>query len=110
MKISKDKRNKLIGVGIGTAVVIGVIYWFLIAPQDDSLADAKPVRTIAVRFPVAYLHIIESEGATIGVSRGQFLTMLVKRQEKAVAAGDPAMSAPPLVHDHGHGHSHGPGF
>src|SRR5689334_19549777 len=40
-----------------------------------------PVRTIAVRFPVAYLHIIEAEGARIGVSRGQFLTMLVKRQE-----------------------------
>ena len=43
-----------------------------------------PVRTIAVRFPVAYLHIIESEGAQIGVSRGQFLTMLVKRQEGAI--------------------------
>jgi hypothetical protein len=40
-----------------------------------------PVRTIAVRFPVAYLHIIEAEGGRIGVSRGQFLTMLVKRQE-----------------------------
>jgi len=43
-----------------------------------------PVRTIAVRFPVAYLHIIEQEGARIGVSRGQFLTMLVKRQEGAI--------------------------
>jgi hypothetical protein len=38
------------------------------------------VRTIAVRFPIAYLRIIEAEGARIGVSRGQFLTMLVKRQ------------------------------
>src|ERR1700689_803690 len=43
-----------------------------------------PMRTIAVRFPVAYLHIIEAEGARIGVSRGQFLTMLVKRQEGAM--------------------------
>ena len=43
-----------------------------------------PVRTIAVRFPVAYLHIIETEGGRIGVSRGQFLTMLVKRQEGAL--------------------------
>jgi hypothetical protein len=43
-----------------------------------------PVRTIAVRFPVAYLRIIEAEGARFGVSRGQFLTMLVKRQEGAV--------------------------
>jgi hypothetical protein len=37
-----------------------------------------------VRFPVAYLNIIEAEGARIGVSRGQFLTMLVKRQEGAL--------------------------
>jgi hypothetical protein len=43
-----------------------------------------PVRTIAVRFPVAYLKIIETEGARFGVSRGQFLTMLVKRQEGSV--------------------------
>ncbi len=42
------------------------------------------MRTIAVRFPVAYLHIIETEGARIGVSRGQFLTMLVKRKEGAI--------------------------
>jgi hypothetical protein len=42
------------------------------------------VRTIAVRFPVAYLGIIEQEGARIGLSRGQFLTMLVKRQEGAI--------------------------
>jgi hypothetical protein len=37
-----------------------------------------------VRFPVAYLKIIEAEGARFGVSRGQFLTMLVRRQEGAV--------------------------
>jgi hypothetical protein len=37
-----------------------------------------------VRFPVGYLKIIEAEGARIGVSRGQFLTMLVRRQEGAV--------------------------
>lgn len=43
-----------------------------------------PVRTIAVRFPVAYLHIVEQEGGQIGVSRGQFLTMLVKRQEGSI--------------------------
>jgi hypothetical protein len=43
-----------------------------------------PVQNIAVRFPVAYLHIIESEGATLGVSRGQFLTMLVKRKEGTI--------------------------
>lgn len=42
------------------------------------------MRTIAVRFPVAYLHIIETEGSRIGVSRGQFLTMLVRRQEGAL--------------------------
>jgi hypothetical protein len=37
-----------------------------------------------VRFPVAYLQIIETEGIRIGVSRGQFLTMLVRRQEGAL--------------------------
>ncbi len=52
-----------------------------------------PVRTIAVRFPVAYLDIIEDEGARIGVSRGQFLTMLVKRQEGALLLERPP-SAP----------------
>src|SRR5436190_4134098 len=52
-----------------------------------------PVRTIAVRFPVAYLHIIETEGARFGVSRGQFLTMLVKRQEGAIVLERPP-SAP----------------
>jgi hypothetical protein len=48
-----------------------------------------PVRTIAVRFPVAYLHVIEAEGARIGVSRGQFLTMLVKRGEGAIVIERP---------------------
>ncbi len=43
-----------------------------------------PVRTIAVRFPIAYLQIIEIEGGRIAVSRGQFLTMLVKRKEGAL--------------------------
>jgi hypothetical protein len=52
--------------------------------------SSGPVRTIAVRFPVAYLHIIESEGATIGVSRGQFLTMLVKRHEGAFVLERPS--------------------
>lgn len=47
------------------------------------------MRTIAVRFPVAYLDIIEAEGARIGVSRGQFLTMLVKRQEGAIVIERP---------------------
>ena len=46
--------------------------------------SSGPVRTIAVRFPVAYLDVIEKEGARIGLSRGQFLTMLVKRQEGAI--------------------------
>src|SRR6185369_15563583 len=48
------------------------------------------VRTIGVRFPVAYMQIIEKEGARIGVSRGQFLTMLVKRAE-----GEVMMERPP---------------
>ena len=51
-----------------------------------------PVRTIAVRFPVAYLNIIESEGGRIGVSRGQFLTMLVKRQQ-----GELLLERPPAA-------------
>jgi hypothetical protein len=46
-----------------------------------------------VRFPVAYLDIIEKEGARIGLSRGQFLTMLVKRQEGAILMERPP-SAP----------------
>jgi hypothetical protein len=52
-----------------------------------------PVRTIAVRFPVAYLEVIEKEGARIGLSRGQFLTMLVKRQEGIILMERPP-SAP----------------
>jgi hypothetical protein len=67
------------------------------APRKEARKSARPqavvrtrrptggeVRTIAVRFPVAYLHIIEAEGARIDVSRGQFLTMLVKRQEGVI--------------------------
>jgi hypothetical protein len=50
------------------------------------------VRTIAVRFPIAYLAIIEAEGARIGVSRGQFLTMLVKRQQ-----GELLLERPPAA-------------
>jgi hypothetical protein len=50
------------------------------------------VRTIAVRFPIAYLHIIETEGAQIGVSRGQFLTMLIKRQEGALMLERPPVA------------------
>src|SRR6185295_9824020 len=56
-------------------------------------AGSGPVRTIAVRFPVAYLEIIEGEGARIGLSRGQFLNMLVKRQEGAILMERPP-SAP----------------
>jgi len=63
-------------------------------PQPGVIRTRRPsgglVRTIAVRFPVAYLQIIESEGGRIGVSRGQFLTMLVKRQEGTIMLERPA--------------------
>jgi hypothetical protein len=39
-----------------------------------------PVQTIAVRFPLAYLNILEAEADQLGVTRGQLLTMLVKRK------------------------------
>jgi Tfp pilus assembly protein PilO len=37
-KISQEKRNHLIVVGAITAVTLGVIYFFLIQPQYDSLS------------------------------------------------------------------------
>lgn len=40
---------------------------------------------------------------------GRTLDRELERQEKAVSAGDPAMSAPPISHGHGHGHDHGHG-
>src|SRR5262245_6744277 len=39
-----------------------------------------PVQAIGVRFPLAYLKIMETEADLLGVTRGQFLTMLVKRK------------------------------
>jgi hypothetical protein len=52
------------------------------------------VQTIAVRFPVAYMHIMEAEAGELGVTRGQFLTMLVKRKRGEVML-ERAKPAPP---------------
>ena|SRR5688572_3685887 len=61
------------------------------APRSR-LPGRGPVQTIAVRFPVAYMQIMESEAAELGVTRGQFLTMLVKRKrgEIMLERGKPA--------------------
>jgi hypothetical protein len=53
-----------------------------------------PVQTIAVRFPIAYMQIMESEATELGVTRGQFLTMLVKRKRGEIML-ERAKPAPP---------------
>lgn len=45
---------------------------------------SHPVVGISARFPVAYMKIIESEADWLGLGRGQFLTMLIKRASGAL--------------------------
>ena len=48
------------------------------------LPGRDPVQVIAVRFPLAYMRIMEAEADRLGVYRGQFLMMLVKRKRGEV--------------------------
>ena len=41
MKLSTDKRNKLIAVGIATAVVLGLIWFFIVGAQQAKLRDLR---------------------------------------------------------------------
>ena len=55
----------------------------LVRSRRPSLAG-EDLRALSVRLPAAYMIIIEREGAEMGLSRGQFLTMLVRRDEGRV--------------------------
>jgi len=39
MRLSSEKRNKLIGVGVLTAGLLGLIWYFLIGAQEDALRN-----------------------------------------------------------------------
>jgi hypothetical protein len=47
-KISREKRNHLIAVGAATVAVLGLIYFFLIQPQYDSLTTIARAKKAAV--------------------------------------------------------------
>jgi hypothetical protein len=51
-----------------------------------------PVQVVGVRFPLAYMRIMAAEAGELGLTRGQFLTMLVKRKrgEITLERGTPA--------------------
>ena len=42
-------------------------------------------QVVAVRFPITYMKIMEGEAAELGVTRGQFLMMLVKCKRGEIA-------------------------
>jgi hypothetical protein len=47
------------------------------------------VRTITVRLPAVYFRIMDTEATRIGVSRGSFLTMLLRWKDGTVQFGRP---------------------
>ncbi len=41
MKLSTDKRNKLIAVGVAIAVVLGLIWFFIVSAQETTLSELR---------------------------------------------------------------------
>lgn len=85
-RLSPDKRNKLIMVVLGTFAVIGMIYFFLIRPQNDQ--NQKVAGKILSE--QARLQQIENtiKMASATAQNAETNALLLKKAEKDVASGD----------------------
>jgi hypothetical protein len=86
MKLSTDKRNKLIGVAIGTVAVISLLWYYLILSQTHALAEAaKKItdaqdRAVAMRTSIKLADKIQAEVDSA--------TENMREIEKEMASGD----------------------
>jgi len=85
-KLSSDKRNKLIMVIAGTLVVIGLVYFFLIAPQNEKnrklAAETKDQVAKLKKMKEAFL---QAGATTNSVAQ---ISALTKIAEEDMATGD----------------------
>lgn len=85
-RLPPDKRNKLIIVIIGTVTLLGLIYYFLIAPQKASSGKlAEEIRAQQDRLTNIRNSIKDTEGITARLTEA---TLQLTRAEQDVATGD----------------------
>jgi Tfp pilus assembly protein PilO len=85
-RLPPDKRNKLIGVSLGTTILIGLIYFFLISPeQEESQNLAKTVKSARERLEVVKKTIREAKS---NASAATTVVTALSRAEEDVATGD----------------------
>ncbi len=63
------------------------------APSSRSLGSSSGLRGFTVKLPIAYLAILEEEAKHVGVKRGAFLWLLLRRKRKELPLERPP-SAP----------------
>jgi len=87
-KLSKEKRNQLILVALGTVIVAALIYIFLISPQDKRLVQIKQDKLAADQQLSLYSKTISdsSNSATLLVQTANSLSEAEK--DMASASGD----------------------
>ena len=85
-RLSPDKRNKLILVVVGTLALIGLVYFFLIGPQNDQnqkLARKTNADLIRLQDMKKTIKQAEATASTVGD-----IAALLSRAEEDTASGD----------------------
>lgn len=85
-KLSKEKRNQLLIVIGGTVVVLSLIYFFLIAPQNESLRQIAQSKSDALIKLSKYRDIIKESDDTD--NKLQQSSDDLARAENDIATGD----------------------
>lgn len=86
-RISREKRNHLVIVGCITAVTLGLIYFFLIQPQYDSLTNIARAKKAAESKLASIKSTITSSG-TMSNDVSETSTALSHSEEEDMASGD----------------------
>ena len=85
-RLPSDKRNKLIMVIVGTLAAIGIVYFFLIAPQNDQNARlAADTNTELTKLQQIKRTIKQADATTTAAAE---IAVLLNNAEEDIASGD----------------------
>lgn len=85
-RLPKDKQNKLVITIVGTLAVIGLIYFFLIAPmQEDNQKLAKDVKATRDNLDLIVKSIKQ---AAANAAEAEVVTVELAKAEEDTASGD----------------------
>lgn len=91
IKLSKERRDKLLMAGIGGAGVIAVLYFFVISSQREQI-DQYQAKIAGLADKYAKAEVMSKMGPAVNDLMGGLRKNLDSRQEDMVLRGDPYYS------------------